>query len=82
MSLHHLRTSAIVVDTCCFYLSRTSFPLGIAPPHPMSFRWNCQSQGLLVPSVAPHHRDGTPPRSGQSLTSMLTDCAKPFTSSL
>ena len=77
MSLRNLRTSAIVVDTCCFYLPCTSFPLGIAPPHPMPFRWNCRSQGLLVPSVAPRHGDGTPPRSGQSPTSMRTACVKP-----
>lgn len=44
----------------------TPFPLGTAPPHPMTFRWNCQSQGLLMSQVAPSHRDGVPLRSGQS----------------
>lgn len=35
MSPRNLRTSAIVVATCCFRLPCTSFPLGTAPPGPV-----------------------------------------------
>lgn len=73
MSLRNLRTSAIVMDTCCFCLPCTPFPLGTVPP--------CVIQVELSISEPPNHRDDTPSRSGQS-PQFHTVCIKSFSPSL
>lgn len=75
MSLRNLRTSAIVRGTCCFCLPCTPFPLGTLP-HLVSFRWNCQSQGLLAAEKAHHPGLCSHPNSMPSI------CTKPLSPSL